>query len=115
VIVDAAYRVHKTLGPGLLETVYEQCMGHELRRRGMPFRSQLSLPVLYDGIRVDAGLRIDMIVDDRVIVEFKSVEALHPIHTAQLLTYLKLTNLRLGLLINFNVPLIRLGIRRLAL
>jgi GxxExxY protein len=112
-IVDAAFKVHKTLGPGLLESVYESCLCHELRCRGVPFQTQISLPVLYDGVRIDAGLRIDMIAAESIIVELKAVEALHPIHTAQLLTYLKLTGLRLGLLINFNVPLIRDGIRRI--
>lgn len=112
-VVDAAFQVHKTLGPGLLESVYEQCICYELQRRGIPFQSQLSLPVLYDGIQIESGLRIDLIVDRRVIVELKATEGMHPIYTAQLLTYLKLTGLRLGLLINFNVPLIRDGIRRI--
>lgn len=106
VIIDAAFKVHKTLGPGLLESVYEHCLCHEFRRRGVPFQSQLSLPVLYDGVSIETGLRIDLIVDERIIVE---------LNTAQLLTYLKLTGLRLGLLINFNVPLIRDGIRRIVL
>lgn len=105
-IVDAAFKVHKTLGPGLLESVYELCLCHELRSRCVPFRSQLSLPVLYDGISIEAGLRMDLIVDERIIVELNAVEVMHPIYTAQLLTYLKLTGLRVGLLINFNVPLI---------
>lgn len=114
-VVDAAFKVHKTLGPGLLESVYENCLCHELRSRGVPFQSQLSLPVLYDGISIEAGLRVDLIVDGRVIVELKAAEVMHPIYTAQLLTYLKLTGLRVGLLINFNVPLIRDGIRRIIL
>ena len=114
-IVDAAFRVHKTLGPGLLESVYERCLCHELQSRRVPFLSQLSLPVLYDGINIEAGLRVDMIVDRSIIVELKAAEVMHPIYTAQLLTYLKLTGLRLGLLINFNVPLIRDGIRRIVL
>ena len=115
VIVDAAFKVHKTLGPGLLESVYERCLRHEFRCRGVPFQSQLSQPVLYDGVSIEAGLRIDLIVDGRIIVELKAVEVMHPIYTAQLLTSLKLTGLRLGLLINFNVPLIRDGIRRIFL
>ena len=114
-IVDAAFRVHKTLGPGLLESVYERCLCYELQSRCVPFRSQLSLPVLYAGISIEAGLRVDLIVDEQIIVELKAAEVMHPIYTAQLLTYLKLTGLRLGLLINFNVPLIRDGIRRIAL
>ena len=114
-VVDAAFRVHKTLGPGLLESVYELCLRRELLRRGVAFQSQLSLPVRYEGIQIESGLRVDMIVDGRVIVELKAVEVMHPIHTAQLLTYLKLTGLRVGLLINFNVPLIREGIRRIVL
>jgi len=115
VIVDAAFKVHKTLGPGLLESVYESCLCHELRSRGVPFQSQLSVPVLYEGFSMEAGLRIDLIVDQRIIVELKAAEVMHTIYTAQLLTYLKLTGLRLGLLINFNVPLIRDGIRRIVL
>ena len=115
VIVDSAFKVHKTLGPGLLESVYEHCLCHEFRCRGVPFQSQLSLPVLYDGVSIETGLRIDLIVDGRIIVELKAIEVMHPIYTAQLLTYLKLTGIRLGLLINFNVPLIRDGIRRIIL
>jgi len=114
-VVDAAFKVHKTLGPGLLESVYERCLRHELGRRGIPHQSQLSLPVLYDGVLLEAGLRIDLLVDRKIVVELKAVEKIHPINTAQLLTYLKLTGLRLGLLLNFNVPLIRDGIRRIAL
>jgi len=114
-IVDAAYRVHKTLGPGLLESVYERCLEHELGKRGIDVRSQVLLPVMYDGIQIDSGLRLDLIVKGRIVVEVKAVEAMHSLYTAQLLTYLKLTGLRLGLLINFNVPLIRDGIKRIAL
>lgn len=114
-MVDAAFKVHKTLGPGLLESVYERCLCHELLRRGIPFRSQISLPILYDGVELEPGLRVDLIVDRRVIVELKAADAMHPIYTAQLLTYLKLTGLRVGLLINFNVSLLRDGIRRIAL
>lgn len=112
-VVHAAFRVHKTLGPGLLESVYDRCLRHELACRGVAFQSQLSLPVLYGGVRIDAGLRLDLIVDGRIIVELKAVECLHPIHTAQLLTYLKLTGLRVGLLINFNSALIKDGIKRI--
>lgn len=99
----------------MLESVYAHCLSHEFRCRGGPFQSQPSLPVLYDGVGIEAGLRIDLIVDGRIIVELKVTEVMHPLYTAQLLTYLKLTGLRLGLLINFNVPLIRDGIRRIVL
>jgi GxxExxY protein len=106
--------VHTGLGPGLLESVYEACLAHELEKRGMPARRQVVLPVVYDGVRIDAGLRLDMIVED-VVVEVKAVERLIAIHQAQLLTYLKLSGYRLGLLINFNVLRIKEGIRRIAL
>jgi GxxExxY protein len=114
-IVDAAYTVHKALGPGLLESVYETCLVHELKKRGLAVQQQVVLPVYYDGIRLDAGLRLDVLVNEAVVVELKAVEYLLPVHEAQLLTYLKLTGYRLGLLINFNVPLIKQGIKRKAL
>lgn len=114
-IVHATFIVHKTLGPGLLESVYEVCLAHELSKQGIPVRRQLLLPVIYDGIQLDAGLRLDMLVDDAVIVELKSVDVLLPIRRAQVLTYLKLTGCRLAILINFNVHLIRDGIVRIAL
>jgi GxxExxY protein len=114
-VVDAAYRVHSALGPGLLEAVYEVCLCHELRKQEIPFQSQLVLPVFYDGIMLDAGLRLDLLLDDCLVVELKAVEKTLPIHEAQLLTYLKLTDKRLGLLINFNVPLIKDGIKRMVL
>lgn len=114
-VVDAAYKVHSTLGPGLLESVYETCLVHEIEKRGLSVERQVALPVEYDGIRLDAGLRLDLLVDNSVIVEIKSVEKILPVHTAQVLTYLKLTTHRLGLLLNFNVPLIRDGIRRVVL
>jgi len=113
-VVDAAFRVHATLGPGLLESVYEACFCHELSKREMAFQRQLVLPVVYDGIRLDAGLRIDVLVEECVIVELKAVDRMLSLYDAQLLTYLKLTGIRLGLLINFNVPLIKDGIHRLA-
>jgi len=113
VLVDAAFAVHKALGPGLLESVYEVCLCHELRLRRVSFQRQLELPVVYKDVRLDAGLRIDLLVADVVVVELKAVEKLLPVHEAQLLTYLKLTGHRLGLLINFNVPLIRDGIKRM--
>ncbi len=114
-IVDCAFCVHSSLGPGLLESVYESCLAYELEKREMTVRRQVSLPVIYDGHRLDAGLRLDFLVNDAVIVELKSVEKLLPVFEAQLLTYLKLSGKRLGLLINFNVPVIKDGIRRLAL
>jgi GxxExxY protein len=111
-IVHAAYTVHKALGPGLLESVYEICLGHELAKSGYQVRRQLGLPVHYDGIKVEAGLRLDLVVNNLVIVEVKAVEAMHPVFKAQLFTYLKLTERRLGLLINFNVEHIKEGIQR---
>lgn len=114
-IVDSALKVHRALGPGLLESVYELCLAHELRRRGVQLQSQVKLPITYEGLTIDAGLRLDMVVARNVIVEVKAVEKMIPVFDAQLLTYLKLTNLRLGILINFNVPLIRDGIKRIVL
>ncbi len=114
-VVDAAFAVHSALGPGLLESVYEVCLRHELEKRDRHVQRQVSLPVVYDGVRLDAGLRLDMVVDRCLIVEIKAVEQLLPVHKAQVLTYLKLTGHRLGLLINFNTQLIRHGIRRVAL
>ena len=115
VVVDSALRVHSALGPGLLESVYEACLAHELSKRGIPIQRQVILPVVYDGITIESGLRIDLIAGDAVVVEVKTVERLLPVFEAQILTYLKMSGMRLGLLINFNVPLIREGIRRFAL
>jgi GxxExxY protein len=112
-VVDAAFAVHKNLGPGLLESVYEVCFCHEVKKRGVPFRNQVALPVVYDGIRLDAGLRFDVLAGERVIVELKAVEKHNPLFEAQLLTCLKLTGHRLGFLINFNVVLIKDGIKRI--
>ena len=114
-IVDSAFQVHSGLGPGLIESVYEACLVHELSKRSIMVESQVILPIVYDGIQLDAGLRLDLRVENSVIVEIKAVERLLPVHEAQLLTYLKLTGLRLGLLINFNVPRIKDGIRRMVL
>ena len=114
-VVDAAYKVHSSLGPGLLESVYETCVAHELGKRKIPSRRQIKIPVIYDGIRLEAGLRIDLLVDRKLILEVKAVEEMNRIYKAQVLTYLKLTGLRLGLLINFNVALIRDGIERVIL
>jgi GxxExxY protein len=112
IVVDAAYKIHKTLGPGLFESVYEAALEFELRKRGLRVVQQVGLPVCYEEVRLELGFRVDLIVDERVIVEIKSVEVLAPVHTKQLLTYLRLTDLRLGLLINFNVELIKHGIHR---
>ena len=114
-IVVAAYRVHKTLGPGLLESAYEACVAHELNLRNINFRTQVALPVVYEGVKLDAGFRLDMLVEELVIVEMKAVEKVIPLHEAQLMTYLRLSNLRLGLLINFNVRLIKDGIKRMVM
>lgn len=113
-IVDAAIAVHRTLGPGLLESAYETCLTFELGDRGLRVASQVALPICYRGRQLDASYRLDLIVDELVIVEIKSVDELAPIHTAQLLTYLKLSDKRLGLLINFNVDLLKRGIKRIA-
>jgi GxxExxY protein len=112
-VVDAAYKVHTTLGPGLLESVYETCLGHELRQRGVSTESQVVIPIVYEGLRLEGGLRIDMLVNKQVLVEVKAVDQMNRVFKAQVLTYLKLTGLRLGLLINFNVPLIKNGIERI--
>jgi GxxExxY protein len=112
-IVDSAFAVHRALGPGLLESVYEQCLVYELETRHLPAQRQVTLPVFYRNLRIDAGFRMDMVIGGLVIVEIKATERILPIHEAQLLTYLKLSGHRLGLLINFNVTLIKHGIRRL--
>jgi GxxExxY protein len=111
-IIGAAISVHRELGPGLLESVYQACMCRELGLRQIPFRSQVEVPVEYKACRLDCGYRIDIVVDDRVLVELKSVESLSAIHESQLLTYLRLSKIRVGLLINFNVPALRQGIVR---
>ena len=112
-IIGAAIEVHKQLGPGLLESTYLACLCHELELRGILFECQKPLPLEYKGIRLDCGYRIDLLVAGSVIVEIKSVEALAPIHEAQLLTYLKLTGIKVGFLINFNVVVLKNGLRRL--
>jgi GxxExxY protein len=113
IIVDAAFKIHTILGPGLLESAYEAVIAHELKKRGLRVERQVPLPIVYDGVRLDEGFRIDLIVEDLVIIELKSVEQIHPVHPKQLLTYLKLSNKRLGLLINFNSRLIKTGITRI--
>lgn len=113
-IVDAAYQIHKKLGPGLLESLYATILAYELDQRGLTVQSQHPMPLTYNGIRFETAFRADLLINNKVIVEIKSVEAIAPIHQKQLLTYLKLTDLRLGLLINFNVLLIKDGITRIA-
>ena len=112
-IIDAAMKVHSALGPGLLESAYHGCLLHELRKRGLTVLPQVVLPVVYDGVKIDVGYRIDLLVEDAVIVELKSVDKLAPIHQAQLLTYLKLSDIKVGLLMNFNVLHLKDGIKRL--
>jgi len=112
-VVDAAIKVHSVLGPGLLESAYEACLAYELGKRGLQVEAQLALPVVYEQVKIDVGYRIDLLVEGGVIVELKSVERLLPIHEAQLLSYLRLSQKRLGLLINFNVPKLRDGIKRM--
>jgi len=112
-LVDAAFTVHSALGPGLLETAYQACLVHELQRRGLSVQCEMPFPVYYAGLAVDTGYRVDMVIEGEIIVENKSVQAIAPVHRAQLLTYLKLSNKRLGFLINWNVPRIKDGIRRL--
>ena len=114
-IVDCAFTVHKELGPGLVESVYEACFCEELRSRNIPFQKQVSFPIQYKNLRLESGLRLDLLVGDSIVVELKSVRQLDPIFKAQLLPYLRLTCLRLGLLIKFNVALIKDGISRIAL
>ena len=111
-IIGAAIEVHRHLGPGLLESAYEECLCHELHLKGMEFRRQVELPVIYKGLNLDCGYRIDLIVRDEVILELKAVEKLLPVHQAQLLTYMRMTAKRVGLLINFNVPRLTQGIVR---
>ncbi|NJD76830.1 MAG: GxxExxY protein [Candidatus Methanoperedens sp.] len=111
-IVGAAIEVHRSLGPGLLESSYEECLCHELSLREISFQRQAPMPVVYKGIRLDCGYRVDIIVDKKVIIELKSVADVQPIHKAQLLTYLKLSGLKLGILMNFNVQLMKDGINR---
>ncbi len=112
-VLDAAFRVHTALGPGLLESAYEHCLCYELQKHGLCATRQVQLPVVYDGVEIDAGYRIDILVESRIIIEIKSVDRLSPIHEAQLLTYLKLANKHIGLLINFNVRSLKNGIKRM--
>ncbi len=113
IIVDCCFKIHTTLGPGLLESVYEEVLAYELNNRNLKFNKQKGLPVIYEKVKLDIGFRIDFIVENKVILELKSVEHVLPVHKKQLLTYLKLTDLKLGLLINFNETLIKDGITRI--
>lgn len=114
IIVDSAVKVHRALGPGLLESAYKFCLAYELRKRGLRAETEVVLPIVYDGQHLDAGYRIDMLVEDCIIIENKVVDKLLPVHEAQLLTYLKLRNCRLGFLLNWHVDLMKHGIKRMA-
>ena len=111
-IVDCAYRVHKESGPGLLEKVYEACFCHELSKKGISYKRQVKIPIFYDGLYFDEGLQIDVLVEDRIICELKAVDTVNPVWVAQILSHLKMMQHNIGFLINFNVPLIKQGIRR---
>ena len=111
-IIGSAIEVHKILGPGLLESAYEECLCHEFNVRGLLYERQKPLPILYKGKKLDCGYRLDVVVEDKIILELKACEKIEPIHKAQLLTYLKISGLNLGLLLNFNVPLMRYGVTR---
>jgi GxxExxY protein len=110
-VIGAAIAVHRALGPGLLDAAYEECLACEMTRRGIAWRRQVALPVIYESVKVDCGFRVDFVVEDRLLLELKSVEQLHPVHISQLLTYLKLTHAEQGLLINFNVSKLTDGIK----
>lgn len=112
IVFESALKVHKTLGPGLLESAYEECLFYELKKSNLKVEKQKALPLVYEEVKLDVGYRIDILVEDKFIAEIKSVEALNDVHLAQLLTYLRLSDCRLGLLINFNVKLLKEGVRR---
>jgi GxxExxY protein len=112
IIVNSAFKVHKQLGPGLLERVYEVCLAHEITKAGLDVKRQVDIPIFYDGIEFSEGLRLDLLVEDSIIIEIKAVEQINPVWEAQIISQLKLLNKDLGYLINFNVPLIKSGIRR---
>ncbi len=113
IVVDAAYKIHTSLGPGLLESVYEAVLFYELQKRGLRVERQVAVPIVYEDVRLEEGFRADLIVEDKLIIEIKSVSAIAPVHQKQLLTYLKLTDKRLGLLMNFGAFLIKDGIQRI--
>lgn len=112
IVFDCALKVHQTLGPGLLESAYEECLFYELKKAGLYIEKQKALPLIYEEVKLDIGYRIDIIIENKLILEIKSVEALNDVHFAQLMTYLKLTDCKLGMLLNFNVSLIKNGIKR---
>lgn len=112
IIVNSAFKVHKQLGPGLLERVYEVCLAHEITKTGLDVKRQVDIPIFYDGIEFSEGLRLDLLIEDSIIIEIKAVEQINPVWEAQIISQLKLLNKDLGFLINFNVPLIKSGIRR---
>ena len=112
IVFDCALKVHKSLGPGLLESAYEECLYYELKKTGLIVEKQKPLPLIYEDVKLDVGYRVDIIIENKLILELKSVEVLNDVHFAQLLTYLKLTDCKLGMLINFNVVLIKNGIKR---
>ena len=114
-VIGAAIEVHRVLGPGLLESVYEKCLCHELKARGVEHRPQMELPIVYKGTKLDSHFFMDVVIPGQLVVELKTVEKLQPIHEAQLLTYMKLSGIRLGLLLNFNVTLLKNGIKRMIL
>ena len=114
-VIGCAIEVHRELGPGLLESTYEQCLAHELSKNDISFKLQHPLPVIYKSVRIDCGYRIDLLVEDKLILELKSVEQIKDVHTAQLLTYMKLAHIKTGLLINFNTELLKQGIKRFVL
>lgn len=113
IIVDCCFKVHTTLGPGLLESVYESVLCYELQKRGLSVRKQVEIPVIYEGMRLETGFRADVIVEDLVIIEIKSIEAIASVHSKQVLAYLRLCGMHLGMLVNFNVALIKDGIKRI--
>lgn len=113
ILVDCCFKVHTELGPGLLESVYEEVLSYEINKRGLNLERQKGIPVMYDDIKMELGFRADIIVENKVIIELKSIEAIAPVHTKQLLTYLRLTGFKLGLLVNFNEALIKDGIKRI--
>jgi GxxExxY protein len=114
-VVSAGLKVHRTLGPGLLESAYEHCLAHELQSRGLRLQRQLAIPITYEGLKLDAGYRLDLLVENVIVIEVKAIEALTRLHDAQVLTYLRLSGRRLGFLMNFNVELFKHGVKRLVL
>jgi GxxExxY protein len=114
-IIGAAIEVHKVLGPGLLESAYEKCLVYEIARKGLSFERQKAIPVIYKEVFIDCGYRLDLLVENKIIVELKTVEFLNPVHEAQILTYMKFSGIRIGLLINFNVTILKNGFRRFVL